>query len=222
MSITGNAVGNYNIQSDWVQIDESAPDYIKNKPNIPTKPEDIGAQPAGDYLTEVPEGYVKSVNGNTPDEDGNVDVSNGFIVNITGDPAIGADFTADKTLDEIYEAHISGRMVVCHVNDEGLRMVYHPVVITNTASVFVANLVNKMSVLMYNTDGIEKAELVSVTTVNGKGPDEDGNVNIRVHEVPANVSAFKNDAGYVTEQFVTDKIAEAQPSIQIITWEDDD
>ena len=34
------------------------PDGYAKTEDIPTKPEDIGAQPSGDYLTEVPDGYA--------------------------------------------------------------------------------------------------------------------------------------------------------------------
>ena len=53
-----------------------------------------------------------------------------------------------------------------------------------------------------------------VKSVNGTGPDENGNVRIVIHEVPANVSAFKNDVGYATEQYVT---GYAQPKGNYLT-----
>lgn len=38
----------------------AVPDGYAKTEDIPTRPEDIGAQPAGNYLTEVPEGYAKT------------------------------------------------------------------------------------------------------------------------------------------------------------------
>ena len=44
------------------------PDGYAKTSEIPTKPEDIGAQPAGNYLTEVPEGYAKTEDVPTDEE----------------------------------------------------------------------------------------------------------------------------------------------------------
>lgn len=51
---------------------------------IPTKPGDIGAQPAGNY--------VQTVNGAAPDENGNVDIE------VSGGEGGGTQFETDETL----------------------------------------------------------------------------------------------------------------------------
>lgn len=50
MMFEGNSIG--------IFVSENS--YEMHTTNIPTKPEDIGAQPKGEYLTAVPDGYAKT------------------------------------------------------------------------------------------------------------------------------------------------------------------
>lgn len=67
MKIVGNTVGMGLPKPNLKQTDPRKGDFVKGKDEIPTKPEDIGAQPAGNYAlkTEIPAVPVQSVNGKT-------------------------------------------------------------------------------------------------------------------------------------------------------------
>lgn len=65
MKIVGNTVGMGLPKPNLKQTDPRKGDFVKGKDEIPAKPEDIGAQPAGNYAlkTEIPAVPVQSVNG---------------------------------------------------------------------------------------------------------------------------------------------------------------
>jgi hypothetical protein len=79
------------------ESDPTVPDWAKQ----PEKPEytanEVGAQPAGDYVlkSEMPSDYVKSVNGTLPDENGNVEIEIGNNADVPKIEALGSVITIE-------------------------------------------------------------------------------------------------------------------------------
>ena len=143
------------------------------------------------YLTPCSEqglrDVVLTVNGVEPDETGNVKVNDNFIVTISGDRETEDLFTADKSIDEIYAAYQNKQDIVCFVNDSGLLMKYQIVHASNEIVLFHLRLVNNDMFVIYTSDGIELQQSACIMTVNGVGPDENGNVEITIPEAGGNV-----------------------------------
>lgn len=227
------------------------PDGYAKTDEIPTKPEDIGAQPAGNYAlkSEIPTVPVKSVNGKTgavqlsasdvgADSKGAADgaVSQHNVANDSHNDIrlelkvindkLNAFFDSDnQTLDELSEivAYITSNKALIDS--------------ITTSKVSVADIVNNLTTNVTNkplsaAQGVALKALIDAITVptklsqltedaahrtvtdteksawNGKsnfsGNYADLSGKPTIPTVPSNVSAFTNDAGYITDYTESD------------------
>jgi hypothetical protein len=150
------------------------------------------AQPKGNYLTEVPEGYaktedipknvVKSVNGVTPDTNGNVEIT----IPDSGGNAVPVYYTTEEaTVDEgfpfdPYQIETNGKTI--NVGDW---------IVTPSGKVFVVVGVSA-GMIDANYDETLSVEAPCVKTVNGVKPDASGNVEITIPDSGGNVD-FRTD-----------------------------
>ena len=190
-----------NVQSDWNQTETTADDYIKNKPTIPVVPTNVSAftNDAG-YITaaDLPSPYTLPIASSTTL--GGIKVGAGLTISSGG--VLSA--TGGGVADSVAWGNITGTLA-----DQ-------------------TDLANALSAKYdaSNPNGYT-SNVGTVTSVNNTSPDANGNVTLvipaaqiqsdwsqtdttaldfiknkpTIPTVPTNVSAFTNDAGYITTQY---------------------
>ena len=226
------------------------PEGYAKTADIPTKPEDINAQPAGNYAlkTEIPTVPVKSVNGKTgavslsasdvgarpstwmpsasdvgalpsntkiPAKTSDLTNDSGFITGYTEtDPTVPA--WAKASSKPSYTASEVGALPNTTkipsktsdlTNDSGFLTDYTETdpTVPSWAKAASKPSYSKSEVGLGNVDNVKQYSASNpppypVTSVNGKT----GAVTVDVPTVPTKVSAFTNDAGYITGYTETD------------------
>jgi hypothetical protein len=191
---------------EWVQEGyQPKGDYLTEVPegyakteDIPTKPEDIGAQPAGNYAlkTEIPSVPVQSVNGKT----GSVSLT---ATDVKARPDTWMPSASDVgALPSTTVIPTVPTKLSAFTNDSGFITGYTETDPTVPAWAKAANKpsYSKSEVGLGNVDNVKQYSASNpppypVTSVNGKT----GAVTLTIPTVPTKVSAFTNDAGYLTE-----------------------
>lgn len=204
----------YQPKGNYLTEHQSLAGYAKTS-DIPTKPEDIGAQPQGNYAlkSEIPSVPVQSVNGKTgavqlSASDVSARPSNwmpsasdvGALPSSTKIPAKTSDLT----------------------NDSGFITGYTETdpTVPSWAKQSSKPSYTKSEVGLGNVDNVKQYSASNpppypVTSVNGKT----GAVTITVPTVPTKVSAFTNDAGYLTEISKTEIVQQVIAALPVYNGE---
>lgn len=140
------------------------------------------AQPKGNYLTEVPEGYaktedipknvVKSVNGVTPDTNGNVEIT----IPDSGGNTAPVYYATNEPQTEIMVFDPS------EIKTNGNTINIGDWIVTPSGKVYVVSFVEDYGIEA-NYDETLAVEPSYVKTVNGVAPDENGNVELIRDEI---------------------------------------
>ncbi len=158
------------VQSDWNQTNTSAVDYIKNKPTIPTVPTNVSA-----FTNDA--GYITSADLPTPYTEGNgIDISeNNYIsvkINVNGANGLGVGGDG-----------ISLNVVTPSVNGVG-----------GTNGAMLATDKEKLDGISAGAEANVQSDWNQTETT----ADDYIKNKPTIPVVPTNVSAFTNDAGYIT------------------------
>lgn len=181
-------------KGNYLTEHQSLAGYAKTS-DIPTKPEDIGAQPSGNYAlkSEIPSVPVQSVNGKT----GAVSLSasdvgarpSAWMPSATDVGALPSTTKIPAKTSEL-------------TNDSGFITGYTETdpTVPSWAKASSKPSYSKSEVGLGNVDNVKQYSASNpppypVTSVNGKT----GAVSLSIPTVPTKVSAFTNDAGYLTQ-----------------------
>lgn len=176
--------------------------------DIPTKPEDIGAQPVGNYLTAVPEGYAtEQYVKDYSQPKGEYLTATEF--NSMKEPLIVSlfqDGTTDKNNAEIMEAWLGGRQVIALHGGSAVTLIairegvpiFSGVVDTNTVTAIVtgntyemvetklaasSDIPTKVSDLENDLELLTKDQLGTILTPEAVFLREDGTTNLSVEDI---------------------------------------
>ena len=111
------------------------------------------------------------------------------------------NLTVDKTNAEIYEAFLAGITPVVVYYDGGTNNIMLPVSIDRDVAIFSAEINGIIATLKIQNDTVTFDIKGLVLSVNGKTPDDNGNVSV---DIPKKVSELTNDSGYITGYTETD------------------
>lgn len=254
----------YQPKGNYLTEHQSLAGYAKTS-DIPTKPEDIGAQPAGNYAlkSEIPSVPVQSVNGKTgavslsasdvgarpstwmpsatdvgalpsttkiPAKTSELTNDSGFITGYTEtDPTVPA--WAKNATKPSYTASEVGALPSTTkipsktsdlANDSGFITGYTETdpTVPSWAKASSKPSYSKSEVGLGNVDNVKQYSASNpppypVTSVNGKT----GAVTIDIPTVPTKVSAFTNDAGYLTEISKTEIVQQVIAALPVYNGE---
>ena len=166
---------------------------------------------------------VKTVNGQKPDENGNVEIEVGgsgeggakpFIVTVNEEHMATIEYSTDKTSEEIYQAWVDNQIIVCKYTIDGFPLFeLQPVVINSTVAVFSNSAIvpgaddNKYISLVIEGSTVNyfESKLATEEFVNEKIAEAalGGNVDLTEYakktDVPTKVSQLENDSKYLTK-----------------------
>jgi hypothetical protein len=186
-----DAGGSTQVQADWNQSDNTAVDYIKNKPTIPTVPTNVSAftNDAG-YLTQhqslagyATENYVDSAIQQVEQE-------------IPTVPTNVSAFTNDAGYLTQHQS-LQGYATETWVQQQGYSTFdgdYNS--LNNKPTIPAAQVQSDWNATSGMGEILNKPSLANVAT---SGDYEDLTNKPTIPTVPTNVSAFTNDAGYLTQ-----------------------
>lgn len=226
---TGNIEihGEEQIQSDWNQSDSSKKDYIKNKPTIPTVPTKVSAfQNDAGYINDVSDKQdklvsgtnIKTINNQSLLGSGNIDVQGGGGSQVQSDweqsDSSQPDFIKHKPTipSEVTESTVAGWGFTKNTGTYSKPSTGIPK--TDLASDVQTSLGKADSALQSETDPTVPAwakqsskpsyTASEVGALPADTPLFSGDYNDlsnkpTIPTVPTNVSAFTNDAGYLTQ-----------------------
>lgn len=202
--IIGNTVGMGLPKPNLKQTDPTKGDYVKGKDayakveDIPTKPEDIGAQPKGNYLTAVPDGYateefVRNKIAEAELAGGDVDLS-GYAQK-SEIPTKTSQLTNDSGfMTKVPEGYAKTADIPTNPEDIGAQPAGS--YLTEETDPTVPNWAKQPKKPTYTASevGARSADWMPTAQEVGALPS-----TTVIPTVPTKVSAFTNDAGYLTE-----------------------
>ena len=178
-------------KGEYLTEHQDLSDYAK-RDEIPAKAEDIGAQPAGNYLTEVPSGYAKT--SEIPTKTSQLQNDSGFLTNVpdgyakTSDiPKKPEDIGAQPSgnyLTEVPSGYATEEFVTNKIAEAelgGEEVDLSGYAQKSEIPTKVSQLQNDKGYLTEHQSLTEYAKKTDIPTV------------------PTKVSQFQNDAGYLTE-----------------------
>ena len=196
-----------NVQSDWNQSDIIADDYIKNKPSIPTKTSDLVND--SDFITRG-EAPVQGVKGSVESvyRTGNVSISKENIgldkVDNTADIDKPVSTATQTALNAKQNRLTAGENITIQGDVISATGRGGDITVDSALSTTSTNPVqNKVITSALNA----KANTSSLANVATSGSYNDLSNKPTIPTVPTNVSAFTNDAGYITSvpsEYVTE------------------
>lgn len=153
-------------------------------------------------------GTVKSVNGQAPDANGNVQISipdsegaDVFWVTAVHDP-MKNETTCKQTPDEIYREYAAGKSVLCELNNDGIKLIMNPTGIWTTQSIFYTCFPDTtmcgLGGLLIREDSVQ---LIETTLATG------GNANVEGEVLCVTISGNEAD-GYTADK-TADEINDA-------------
>ena len=186
----------------WVKLTPNLEGYAK-KENIPTKPEDIGAQPAGNYLTSAP---VTSVNG----KNGNVNLA---ASDVGADPK-GTASNLIGSHNSATDAHNDLRIELKALSDRLNAFFDSDDQTLDTTSEIVAYIKNNKTIIeAVTTSKVNVSDIVHNLSTNVSNKPLSAGMGVELKalidgiNIPTKLSQLQNDEGYLKEhQDISDKV----------------
>ena len=148
----------------------------------------VRAKEEAERAEKAAKSSVKTVNGQKPDENGNVEIEVGgsgesgakpFVVTVNEEHMATIEYSTDKTSQEIYQAWVDGQIIVCKFSIDGIPFYeLNPVAVAHSMVVFS------------NSAIVNGENQYTSLVINGS-------------------EVYRFDSRLATEEFVNEKIAEA-------------